>query len=52
MEKVTMYTRRMAVAYETETPHATRTELGPYREADYLELPESRAASFSTAGCR
>jgi Uma2 family endonuclease len=30
----------MAVAYETETPHATRSELGPYREADYLELPE------------
>ena len=40
MERVTMYTRRMAIAYETETPHATRTELGPYREADYLQLPE------------
>jgi len=35
-----MYTRRMAVVYETEAPHGTRTELGPYREADYLELPE------------
>src|SRR5688572_25527283 len=35
-----MYTRPMAVAYETETPHATRKELGPYREADYLELPD------------
>jgi hypothetical protein len=35
-----MYTRRMPpVAYETETPHATPTELGPYREADFLELP-------------
>jgi hypothetical protein len=30
----------MAVVYETETPHATRCELGPYREADYLELPD------------
>jgi Uma2 family endonuclease len=30
----------MAVVYETETPHATRSELGPYREADYLRLPE------------
>jgi Uma2 family endonuclease len=30
----------MAFADETETPHATRTELGPYREADYLELPD------------
>jgi Uma2 family endonuclease len=35
-----MYTRGMAVVYETEAPHATRTELGPYREADYLELPD------------
>jgi Uma2 family endonuclease len=35
-----MYTRPMAVVYETETPHATRAELGPYREADYLELPD------------
>ena len=40
MEKANMYTRRMAVAYETETPHATRIELGPYREADYLALPD------------
>jgi Uma2 family endonuclease len=30
----------MPVVYEIETPHAPRTELGPYREADYLELPE------------
>jgi Uma2 family endonuclease len=29
----------MAV-YETEAPHSTRTDLGPYREADYLALPE------------
>ena len=37
-----MYNRNrpMAVVYETETPHAPRTELGPYREAEYLELPE------------
>ena len=40
MEGSTMYTRRMAVVYESETPHATRTGLGPYREADSLELPE------------
>jgi Uma2 family endonuclease len=40
MEKVAMYTRPMPVVYETESPHATRSELGPYREADYLELPE------------
>jgi Uma2 family endonuclease len=30
----------MAVVYETETPHAAPSALGPYREADYLELPE------------
>jgi Uma2 family endonuclease len=30
----------MPVAYETETPHATRWELGPYREADYVVLPD------------
>jgi Uma2 family endonuclease len=30
----------MAVVYETETSHGARTELGPYREADYLELPD------------
>jgi Uma2 family endonuclease len=40
MEKATLYTRTMAVVYETESPHATRSELGPYREADYLALPE------------
>jgi Uma2 family endonuclease len=39
-ERTDMYTRPMAVVYETDTPHATRAELGPYREADYLELPE------------
>ena len=40
MEKVPVYTRPMPVVYETDTPHATRTELGPYREADYLQLPD------------
>lgn len=40
MERGSMYTRPMAVVYETETPHATRSGLGPYREADYLELPD------------
>jgi Uma2 family endonuclease len=30
----------MAVVYETQTPHAARAELGPYREADYLALPD------------
>jgi Uma2 family endonuclease len=30
----------MPVVYETETTHAARWELGPYREADYLALPE------------
>jgi Uma2 family endonuclease len=30
----------MPVVYETESPHAIRSELGPYREADYLVLPE------------
>ena len=38
--EVTLYTRTMPVVYETETPHATRTELGPYREADYVSLPD------------
>ena len=32
--------RTMSVVYETETPHAPRVGLGPYREADYLALPE------------
>ena len=40
MGKTTMYTRPMATVYETETPHAVRSELGPYREADYLALPD------------
>jgi Uma2 family endonuclease len=35
-----MYNRRMAVVYETEAPLAPRTDLGPYREADYLALPD------------
>ena len=35
-----MYTPPMAVVYETEAPHANRVELGPYRESDYLRLPE------------
>jgi Uma2 family endonuclease len=30
----------MPVLYETATPHATRRDLGPYREADYLGLPD------------
>jgi len=30
----------MPVVYETESPHAPRWELGPYREADYLALPD------------
>jgi Uma2 family endonuclease len=30
----------MSVVYETEAPFALRTELGPYREADYLALPD------------
>jgi Uma2 family endonuclease len=30
----------MAVVYETDAPHAPRTDLGPYREADYLALPD------------
>jgi Uma2 family endonuclease len=28
------------VVYETEIPHAARWELGPYRESDYLVLPD------------
>jgi Uma2 family endonuclease len=35
-----MYTHSMPVVYETESPHATRSDLGPYREVDYLALPE------------
>jgi Uma2 family endonuclease len=30
----------MPVVYETEAPFGVRTELGPYREADYLALPD------------
>jgi Uma2 family endonuclease len=30
----------MSVVYETETPPAPRAELGPYRRADYLALPD------------
>jgi Uma2 family endonuclease len=30
----------MSVVYETETPLAPRAGLGPYREADYLGLPD------------
>jgi Uma2 family endonuclease len=30
----------MAVVYETEAPFAVRSDLGPYREADYLALPD------------
>ena len=40
-EKTAMYNRRgMPVVYETEAPHAPRSDLGPYREADYLALPD------------
>jgi Uma2 family endonuclease len=28
------------VVYETEAPFGVRTDLGPYREADYLALPD------------
>jgi Uma2 family endonuclease len=35
-----MYNRVMPVVYETETPLAPRSGLGPYREADYLGLPD------------
>ena len=31
---------RMPVVYETETPPAPRADLGPYRRADYLALPD------------
>jgi Uma2 family endonuclease len=30
----------MSVVYETETPPAPRADLGPYRRADYLALPD------------
>jgi Uma2 family endonuclease len=40
MEEAAMYTPPMAVVYETETPHALRAQLGPYREADYILLPD------------
>jgi Uma2 family endonuclease len=30
----------MAIVYETETPLAPRSGLGPYRESDYLGLPD------------
>jgi Uma2 family endonuclease len=30
----------MAVVYETEAPFGVRTDLGPYREADYVALPD------------
>jgi Uma2 family endonuclease len=35
-----MYNRAMDIVYESEAPFAIRTELGPYREADYLALPD------------
>jgi Uma2 family endonuclease len=35
-----MYNPRMAVVYETEAPLAPRSDLGPYREGDYLGLPD------------
>jgi Uma2 family endonuclease len=39
-ERSGLYTRPMAVAYETEASHGTRAELGPYRKTDYLDLTE------------
>jgi hypothetical protein len=40
-ENMEMYNRvRVSVVYETETPPAPRTDLGPYRRADYLALPD------------
>lgn len=36
-----MYNRdQVSVIYEIETPPAPRTDLGPYRRADYLALPD------------
>jgi|SRR5688572_24912113 len=35
-----MYNRAMPVEYETEAPFGVRTALGPYREADYVALPD------------
>ena len=35
-----MYNRAMPVVYETETPLAPRLGLGPYRDTDYLGLPD------------
>lgn len=35
-----MYNPRMPVTYETESPPGPRGDLGPYREADYLALPD------------
>jgi Uma2 family endonuclease len=35
-----VYNRSVPVVYETETPLAPRTGLGPYREADYVDLPD------------
>jgi Uma2 family endonuclease len=39
-EKSALYNRAMPVVYETETPLAPRTGLGPYRGADYFALPD------------
>ena len=35
-----MYNPAMAVVYETETPAAPRSGLGPYRADDYFQLPD------------
>ena len=46
-----MYTHRMPVVYETETPLAPRSGLGPYREADYWKLrKEIKALNTQIAG--
>jgi Uma2 family endonuclease len=35
-----MYNRPMPVVYETEAPFSSHGDLGPYRETDYLALPD------------
>jgi Uma2 family endonuclease len=35
-----MDNHRVSVVYETEAPFAVRSEIGPYREVDYLALPD------------
>lgn len=35
-----MYNPDVAIQYETEPPHSGASALGPYRESDYLALPD------------